>query len=294
MQKYAFLAPDLANPHDSLGEVLMVLGRYEEAEAEFRTAVKMQPDFYHSLINLGKAYIARGQLKMGLKILQKVHTQVASSEIQMRVDHEIVSTYLVAGLNEELDKMITIYTDRYPEDGSTPIYRGIRLAHDGKVEEGRALIDSTMAVWRKEKGNYPEAKKDLDGAAHRFNALLADAVQDHKTAAENWAKGVQAMNDSKPFHDTFYYRYRWAAALHADGRSAEALEIIDPILAVNPRLINSLVLKVECHLALRQGDEARQALEQLQWSISKSDEDFPARAKAEELALQVSALAIGN
>ncbi len=27
MQKYAFLAPDLANPHDSLGEVLMVMGR---------------------------------------------------------------------------------------------------------------------------------------------------------------------------------------------------------------------------------------------------------------------------
>ena len=74
-QKYAFLAPDVANPHDSLGEVLMVLGRYEEAEAEFRSAVKMQPDFYHSLINLGKAYIARGQLKMGLKIFQKVHTQ---------------------------------------------------------------------------------------------------------------------------------------------------------------------------------------------------------------------------
>ena len=48
MQKYAFLAPDLANPHDSLGEVLMTIGRYEEAEQEFRAAVRMQPDFYHS------------------------------------------------------------------------------------------------------------------------------------------------------------------------------------------------------------------------------------------------------
>lgn len=31
MQKYAFLAPDLANPHDSLGEVYLAIGRYEDA-----------------------------------------------------------------------------------------------------------------------------------------------------------------------------------------------------------------------------------------------------------------------
>ena len=55
-----------------------------------------------------------------------------------------------------------------------------------------------------------------------------------------------------------------------------------------------LVLKVECHLALQQADKARQALEQLQWSLKKSDQDFPARDKAEELALKVSALAAGG
>jgi len=65
MQKYAFLAPDLANPHDSLGEVLMTIGRYEEAEKEFRAAVKLQPDFYYSWINLGRTYLARGQIATG-------------------------------------------------------------------------------------------------------------------------------------------------------------------------------------------------------------------------------------
>ena len=45
-----------------LGQVFLVLGRYEEAETKFRKSVKMQPDFYHSLINLRKTYLARGQL----------------------------------------------------------------------------------------------------------------------------------------------------------------------------------------------------------------------------------------
>jgi tetratricopeptide (TPR) repeat protein len=296
MQKYAFLAPDLANPHDSLGEVLNVLGRYEEAEAEFRTAVKMQPDFYHSLINLGKTYIARGQLKTGLDILKKVHTQVESSEIQAKVDHEIVSTFLVAGLQDELAKMTAIYIQRYPEDSMTPIYRGIGLAYQGKVEEGRAIMDSTLAVWRKGKeyGEYPEAKRGIESASYQFTALLADVVENHHVAAENWGKAVEALSSAKPYHDQWYPRYRWAAALHADDRPAEALEIIDPMLQVNARLINTLVLKIECHLELRQGEPARQTLKQLQRALSKADPDFPARSKAEELDLKVSALAVGG
>jgi len=296
MRKYAFLAPDLANPHDSLGEVLMVLGRYEEAESEFRTSVKMQPDFYHSLINLGKTYISRGQLNTGLGILEKVRGQVVSSEIERKVDHDIVSTYLVAGLDKELGRMTAIYIERYPDDDMTPIYRGMSMAFAGKVEEGRAVMDSTLAIWRKGKEyeHYPKAKQNIDSASFQFTALLADVVKNHELAAENWGKAVAVTVESKSFHDQWYPRFRWASALHASDRSEEALEIIDPVLQVNPRIINFLVLKVECHLALKQGDMARQALKQLQWSIDKSDQDFPPRLRAEELALLVSALAVGG
>jgi len=42
---YRFLAPDQANPHDSLGELLMVTGRYDEAKQEFHKALALKPDF---------------------------------------------------------------------------------------------------------------------------------------------------------------------------------------------------------------------------------------------------------
>ena len=292
MQKYAFLAPDLANPHDSLGEVLMVLGRYEEAEKEFRTSVRMQPDFYHSLINLGRTYIARGQLKTGLEILESVRGLVAGSDIEVKVDHTIVSTYLVAGLDEELDRMTASYIQRYPEDDSSALYRGMRLALEGQVEQGRAVMDSSLAVWRqkKEYADHPEAKRTIDSAAYQFTALLADVVKDHEKAAENWGLAVASFGPSTPIHEQWYPRYRWALALQACNRSQEALDVIDPILNVNPRVINLLVLKVECHLALGQADQARKTLQQLEWSLSKSDPDFPARAQAEDLARQLAAL----
>lgn len=296
MQKYSFLAPDLANPHDSLGEVLMVLGRYEEAETEFRTSVKMQPDFYPSLINLGKTYIARGQIKTGISIFNKVHDQVASSDIQKRVDQDIVSTYLVSGLTDERDKMTAVYIERYPDDENTPVYRGMRLAYSGKVDEARAVLDSSLTVWREapEYEKYPEAKANIEGAAFKFDALLADVQGNYGVAADNWRKALDKVSGMKSFHDQWYTRYRWASSLQNDGRCEESLAAIDPILQVNPRLINMLVLKVECHLALEQGEQAKQAFEQLEWSLAKADKDYPPRLRAEELALLVSALASGN
>jgi tetratricopeptide (TPR) repeat protein len=170
------------------------------------------------------------------------------------------------------------------------------MAYAGQVEEGRAVLDSTVAVWRKGKEykKYPKGKRNVDSADFQFTALLADVVDDHDLAVENWAKAIAVTEGTKPFRDEWYARFRWASSLQAAGHCEKSLEIIDPVLAVNPRLINILVLKVECHLALRQGDKARQALEQLQWSLSKSDKDFPARLRSEELALLVSALAVGG
>lgn len=296
MKKYAFLAPDLANPHDSLGEVFLVLGRYEEAEAEFRKSVKMQPDFYHSLINLGKTYLARGQLDKGLDILEAVRGQIAGSDLEKRVDHEIVSTYLIAGLDDELDRMSATYIEKYPDDGMSAFYRGIRLAEEGRMDEGRAVMDSTLAEWRKEPGykEYDEAKRKIDAAGHQFEGLVNDIAGNNQAAVEHWRKAIALFGPKVPFHEQWYPRYRLSKALLASGRPQEALVEIDPILQVNPRLINLLTLKVECHLELQQGEKARLALEQLQWSISKSDQDFPARAKAAELELKVAALASGG
>ncbi len=292
MQKYAFLAPDLANPHDSLGEVLMVMGRYEEAEDEFRKSIKMQPDFFHSLIKLGKTYLARGQVKRGLDILEKVRVQVTGSDLEKRVDHEIVMTFVVSGPEKEMERMTAIYIDRYPEDGMSSLLRGVRLSHLGKVAEGRVIMDSTLAAWRKgdEYEHYERARKNIDGAGYQFEALAADATGNHEAGAWNWQQAID-VNRGLAHHEQWYLRYRLAADLLATGKAQEAMAEIVPMLAVNPRLITVLVLKVKCHLELNQSEKARASLEQLQWSLSKSDPDFPPRLEAAELETRVSALA---
>ncbi len=42
---YQFIAPDQANPHDSRGELLTLIGRYDEAWEEFEAALEIHPGF---------------------------------------------------------------------------------------------------------------------------------------------------------------------------------------------------------------------------------------------------------
>lgn len=277
MQKYAFLSPDLANPHDSLGEVYLAIGRYEEAEAEFQTSVKMQPDFYHSLINLGKVYLARGQLKRGVEILEALRGQVAGSDLEMRVDREIISTYLRAGLLPELAQATARFVTRYPKEDAAAVYRAVRLAYAGRAAEGRAVMDSSLAVWRAEPGysQYEKARQGVESTARQYEGIVADLAGDSARAAEAWQAALRTLQAGAPRHELFYLDYRLGAALHADGRPREALARIDPVLATNPRLPEVLLLKAKCHLDLGETDAARATLGQLERALAMADPDLP-------------------
>ena len=57
---YAYIAPDQANPHDSMGELLALLGRYDEARAALGKALEIKPDFCNSYLWLQMVEILDG------------------------------------------------------------------------------------------------------------------------------------------------------------------------------------------------------------------------------------------
>lgn len=66
IEKYAELAPDEPNPHDSHGEILMRSGRLDEAEEHFEAALAIRSDFMTSAENLVNLYSELGDLKQAL------------------------------------------------------------------------------------------------------------------------------------------------------------------------------------------------------------------------------------
>lgn len=289
MQKYAFLAPELANPHDSLGDVYTVLGRYEDAESEYQTAIRMQPDFYFSLINLGRVYLARGEIRRGVEILEALRSQVAGSELEQNVDRELIRTYLRSGLLRELDQASARYISRYAEAQDTAIYRAVRLAYLGQFATARAVMDSSLAAWRAEPeyANSKKARRGVDFAEQQFAAITADLAGDSERAAAAWNGTLNVMQAGTPKHELFHLRYRLAAALRSSGHPREALAEIDPVLQVNPRLPEALLLKVRCHLDLDEREAAERTLAQLEWTLAKADPDLPVLIEATALRRQL-------
>lgn len=294
MQKYAFLAPDLANPHDSLGDVYRVLGRYEEAEAEYQTAVRMQPDFYWSLINIGKVHLARGQIRSGVEILEALRSQVAGSDLEIGVDREIIRTYLRAGLLPELDQATERFLARYPDTKDASIYRATRLLYLGRTGEARAVMDSALTAARADPkyADFEEERTGVEIAALQFEGIAADRLGEKARAAVAWAAAIELLKKKEPDHGLFSLRHRLADALRGSSRPREALAQVDPVLAVNPRLPEFLLLKAQCHHDLGETEAAVRTLAQLDRALAKADPDLPVRAEAIALRRELGAAAL--
>jgi tetratricopeptide (TPR) repeat protein len=291
MQKYAFLAPGSANPHDSLGDVYRVLGRYEEAELEYKQALKIQPDFFYSLINLGRIYLARGQLEVGFGILEKVRAEVAGTKHVRDIDGEILGTYFSAGMREETALATAHYIANYPDASRTTLYRALQLAFKGEMDQSRALMDSVLTYERTAKG-YKEkvwSRVHTESNSLLYAGIRADLIGTPAFRVEAWRKSVSFIEEKIPFQDQWYNRRRLAQALFDVGRPDEAQSVLEPMLRVNPYLINCLVLAVECNLVLERDEAARQFMDQLNRSLARADTEFPAKKRAPVL----EALVIG-
>jgi tetratricopeptide (TPR) repeat protein len=55
------MAPDQANPYDSLGEIQAYTGHYDESIANLNKALSLKPDFFDSHYHLGVAYEGKGE-----------------------------------------------------------------------------------------------------------------------------------------------------------------------------------------------------------------------------------------
>jgi tetratricopeptide (TPR) repeat protein len=60
MERYISLLPKEPNPHDSYGELLRMSGNFEGSLAQYRAALKLDPDFVTSQLGLGDTYALMG------------------------------------------------------------------------------------------------------------------------------------------------------------------------------------------------------------------------------------------
>jgi tetratricopeptide (TPR) repeat protein len=92
--KYIEFLPNEPNPHDSYGEMLRFAGRYPEALAQYRIALKIDPTFYISQKELGETYSLMGEEEQARKEYQKAIHEAPSNGAKAEYLQKLALTYV--------------------------------------------------------------------------------------------------------------------------------------------------------------------------------------------------------
>ncbi|MEZ5331411.1 MAG: tetratricopeptide repeat protein [Thermoanaerobaculia bacterium] len=202
---YLYVAPDQANPHDSLAELLTLRGRYPEAERELEEALRIRPDFCASYEHLVTLHLLEGDATEARRALDRAATEGDCLSTDDRYGERIRCTVdlwepLLGGdwegvwrASEEcvgrgapdalvLGHRAALETGR--EDAAREIEKGVEDALRSEAEEGfgaegaSALLAHMRGARALAEGNAAEAEAQLLAADRslRYWDVLGGAV----------------------------------------------------------------------------------------------------------------------
>jgi Flp pilus assembly protein TadD len=244
---YRFLAPDQANPHDSLGELLMVTGRYDGAEEEFRRALAIKPDFCPTWQNLVRIELLRGAPAAAREVVDEALAAQGCPEAVVRRLRCDTRLWPLASARRWEEVWRTVWT--CGGSGQVPPLEGDDVELPEEVPDDR-LIFATMAALETSRDGGARALRDrvAEGAglepaedysarpflARHLSGLVAAGTGDPEQGIEHlrradamivWGGG---QGVSKLFN-----RLQLAGVLAQAGDAAAAQREIDVLAAVN-------------------------------------------------------------
>lgn len=92
--KYVKLLPNQPNPHDSYAEMLRLSGRFDEALAHYRMALKIDPTFYISQKELGETYAVMGDEERARLEYEKAIHEAPGNGLKAEYLQKSAMTYL--------------------------------------------------------------------------------------------------------------------------------------------------------------------------------------------------------
>ncbi len=235
---YKYIAPDQANPHDSLGELYTVTGRYGEAKAELNEALRLRPDFcasYNHLLlvaNLSRdgaladeviARAAAGGL-CDAKAIEGMRCAVAMWKRIFAGD--------LAGAWQTAGGVCMESAGELPIAAHRVAVLGGRLAEAQAIEErARKYLQETLASPEPGGEFLKAALEHMEGIRIAGEGRAAEAVPmledaDHKLAFNGEGQGVFKLINQLTL----------AEALRASGAPERADEVIAAVTAVNPHI----------------------------------------------------------
>lgn len=150
------------------------------------------------------------------------------------------------GRSRETEPYLRAAVRLKPEDAMAHYYLGLHLLGEHRYNEAAAALEQSIL----RNANYPDAHTML-GAAREETGHDEEALRYYRSGVE------VAARVGLPRESPYVYLARF---LSTRGRNAEAMEVVDSALKVNPRSAEAWQLAAGIHTAERRHEKAVEAL----------------------------------
>jgi tetratricopeptide (TPR) repeat protein len=247
LERAVELAPVEAVPRLSLGEMLLLLGRPDEAEAQFRRVLETNPDDARAHSGLGRAEYQRNHLDQAKEHLERAEARVVKVRALHALLAEIHRRQGNADATEREERLLADAQDTYewPDpyvDEAERLRAGVgarvllaeRYFREGRRGESLAILDelvrshpdsfqaqSARGAFLMWLGNLPAAEADLRAALRvrpdsvEMQANLGLVLENENKPADA-AIWFRKAIDSKPLHAPAHYHLARCLLMQGD------------------------------------------------------------------------------
>lgn len=200
-EQYVGLVPDEANPQDSIGELLMEMGDYEESVARYQKALEFDSNFASSYAGLAINYSLMGQPEQAQEAAANMLATARTAGETRNAMYQSVIASLYAGdidaameVNSKIAAEAEEQGNRAAAGGAHEYMGDIMLEADdpAKAEEHYGL-----ALAHRQDASMNDANKAQAKRNYLFKmAISAMVAEDAEAAAERTAKYAAAVEEA--------------------------------------------------------------------------------------------------
>ena len=242
---YQFIAPDQANPHDSMAELLVLIGRYDEARGELETALRLRPDFAPSLVQLIQMSLQDADLpgaEAALERLDALHREYSWPGTDVATQSCRVETWR-GFLTGDWESVWKLFAEQCPQH---PGADGLWMLYQAALVTGRRQEADQLLAGAEEE---LQAKWKTMGSASDRN--WRQAIVEHLHGLESAADGdlpaaveyLRAADRTLTYHNgvtgllKLLNLLTLARAQETNGEKQQAAATLKEVERVNPRML---------------------------------------------------------
>lgn len=249
-----------------LGSLLVRSGRFAEGERLLQEALEQQPSNSEVLRNAGEAQLKQGRLASAVDLFRE---SLSHSSENVEAHHRLAFALLAQGQEElalehardavELNPLDPRFRRLYAflldtQGQEETAYEQLKLAYRLEPRDSNLLFE--LSERRRRAGHlfqaleYLELATEVDPENPLYHKELSDLYQQlgHSERAEEEARREKNLRHA-------FEKYITAVSLAVKGKRAEAVRLLEPVVAAHPEFVTGMMLLAD--LYQKRGQENR-------------------------------------